>query len=127
MTTPAGQAKAQALNAKLEGAAHVALDEIDRVYVRKGAREFHACAIRCYDGPHGKTGTPDALQNCVSICELPHRQASALVQQVRFISFCVLLSLSVVSSTLRSFCYCVYCCVRSAPDCSLVFCDDFLI
>jgi hypothetical protein len=38
MATPAGQAKAQALNAKLEGEARVAIDELERKYMRTQAK-----------------------------------------------------------------------------------------
>lgn len=82
MATPAGQAKANALNSKLEGEARITIDDIEKNYLRNGAREFHQCSIKCYDKA-GKTGPSDALESCVRNCELPHRQANAMVQQVR--------------------------------------------
>ena len=81
MATPAGQARAQALNAKLEGEARVVIDEIDKIYMRKAARESLVCSIKCYDKA-GKTGSSEALEMCASNCQLPHRQANAMVQQV---------------------------------------------
>lgn len=43
MASPAAQAKAQALNAKLEGEARVAIDDIDKRYMRKIAKKSHVC------------------------------------------------------------------------------------
>lgn len=81
MATPAAQAKAQALNSKLEGEARIAIDDIDKRYIRKVARETHACSLKCYDKA-GATGSSESLEMCVNNCELPHRQAGAMVQQV---------------------------------------------
>lgn len=79
MATPAGQAKAQALNTKLEGEARIAIDAIDRQFLRKEGRRFHSCAVKCYDT---RGTTSEALEACVQNCELPHRKANAIVQQV---------------------------------------------
>jgi len=49
MATPAGQAKAQQLNAKMESQARIVLDEIDKQYMRKMSRQSHVCALKCYD------------------------------------------------------------------------------
>jgi hypothetical protein len=83
MATPEAQAKAQALNAKLEGEARIVIDQIDKEFVRKKAREAHACALSCYDKA-GKTGSSDALEACVRNCQVPHQQATNYVQQVGF-------------------------------------------
>jgi Eukaryotic protein of unknown function (DUF842) len=77
MATPAGQAKAQALNSKLEGEARVAIDELERKYMRTQAKSYHTCAAKCYDDR-----SAEALEMCVSNCEMPHRKASAILQQV---------------------------------------------
>jgi Eukaryotic protein of unknown function (DUF842) len=82
MATPAGQAKAQALNSKLENEARAVIDDLDRSHMRKVARESLACSMKCYDKA-GKTGTSQALEMCVNKCQVPHRQADAMVQQVR--------------------------------------------
>jgi hypothetical protein len=84
MASPAAQAKAQALNAKLEGEARIAIDEIDKTHIRRLAREAHACAVQCYDKA-GTSGSSDALEACAANCQLKHRQASAMVQQVRIV------------------------------------------
>lgn len=81
MASPAAQAKAQALNAKLEGEARVAIDEIDKLHMRKVARSSHACALGCYDKA-STTGPSDVLESCVLKCQAPHQQANAYVQNV---------------------------------------------
>jgi Eukaryotic protein of unknown function (DUF842) len=82
MSSSAAQAKAQALNAKLEAEARVTLDEIDQKHARKLARQSHVCAVACYDKA-GSTGLGDALEHCVNQCQMPYRQGNAMVQQVR--------------------------------------------
>jgi hypothetical protein len=81
MATPAAQAKAQALNAKLETEAKIMLDELDKKNLRKVARESHVCALKCYDKA-GSTGSPEALEQCVRTCQTLHQQANAYVQNV---------------------------------------------
>jgi hypothetical protein len=81
MATPAAQAKAQALNAKLETEAKIMLDELDKNNLRKVARESHVCALKCYDKA-GSTGSPEALEQCVRTCQTNHQQANAYVQNV---------------------------------------------
>lgn len=81
MASPAAQAKAQALNAKLEGEARDAIDEIDKEFMRKIARQSHVCATRCYD-KSGKSGASDELEMCVRNCQAPHQHANTLVQNV---------------------------------------------
>jgi hypothetical protein len=52
MATPAGKAKAQALNAKLEGEARVAIDELERKFMRTQAKAYHTCAGNIVYGRH---------------------------------------------------------------------------
>eukprot|EP00525_Craspedostauros_australis_P011601 CAMPEP_0198114870 /NCGR_PEP_ID=MMETSP1442-20131203/6118_1 /TAXON_ID= /ORGANISM="Craspedostauros australis, Strain CCMP3328" /LENGTH=358 /DNA_ID=CAMNT_0043772269 /DNA_START=74 /DNA_END=1153 /DNA_ORIENTATION=+ len=80
MSSPALQAKANGLNAKMEGAAGEVLDEIDRHHIRKLARASFVCATKCYDKA-GTKGPADVLQNCVQQCQLPFQRGNALVQQ----------------------------------------------
>jgi len=82
MASPAAQAKAQALNARLEAEARVAVDDVDKKYMRKIARKSHACAVKCYDDA-GSSGSSDALEACVRKCQAEHQQANSYVQQVR--------------------------------------------
>ena len=82
MASPAVQAKANALNAKMEGAAAGILDEIDKYYVRKVARSSFACAVQCYDKA-GTTGSAETLEACARNCQVPYQQAGAIVQNVR--------------------------------------------
>jgi hypothetical protein len=91
MASPAAQAKANALNAKIEVAAGQVLDDIERNYIRKVARESFSCALKCYDKA-GKSGKADALQACAQNCQIPYQQTNNMVQQVRFdyIYFCPL-------------------------------------
>jgi hypothetical protein len=83
MASPAAQAKAQALNAKLEAEARIALDELDKKHLRGVARESHVCALKCYDKA-GSTGAPEALEQCVRTCQIPHQQGNAYVQNVSY-------------------------------------------
>ena len=82
MLSPAAQARAQALNAKLEGEARAAVDTVERHILRKIARESHACALKCYDKA-GTGGPGEALEACVHQCQAPHQQSNAYVQSVR--------------------------------------------
>lgn len=70
------------MNAKMETEASNALDDIERNWMRKVARESFACAVKCYDKA-GKAGPAEALEHCARNCQAPYQQASALVQQVR--------------------------------------------
>lgn len=79
MVTPAGQAKAQALNAKLEGDARMAIDDIEKQFLRKEARKAYACSVTCYDKA-GTTGPVDSLEACVRQCQIPYQQANQVVQ-----------------------------------------------
>jgi hypothetical protein len=82
MSNPQIQAQANALNAKMEGEATKVIDDIERNWMRKVARESFACAVKCYDKA-GSSGPPDVLEQCARNCQMPYQQASALVQQVR--------------------------------------------
>ena len=82
MATPAGQAKAQELNNKIQIEASGMIDEIEREYLRKYAREAYMCSVKCYDTA-GSTGSSDTLENCTRKCQIPHQQAGNIVQQVR--------------------------------------------
>lgn len=82
MSSAAMQARATALNAKMEGEAAAMLETIERSQLRKIARESFACAVRCYDKA-GTSGPSDVLENCARNCQVPYQQATALVQNVR--------------------------------------------
>ena len=75
------QARANALNAKLEGEASKAIDDLERNLLRKVARESFSCAVKCYDKA-GSTGPSDALEACARNCQAPYQQSSVLVQNV---------------------------------------------
>jgi hypothetical protein len=79
MSNPQIQAQANALNAKMEGEATKVLDDIERNWMRKVARESFSCATKCYDKA-GKSGPADALEQCARNCQIPYQQSSALVQ-----------------------------------------------
>jgi hypothetical protein len=81
MATPAAQAKAQALNAKLEAEARMMLDGLEKETLRKIARESHACALKCYDKA-GASGSPEPLEQCVRDCQVPYQQSNSYVQNV---------------------------------------------
>jgi len=73
------QARANALNAKMEGEAAKVMDDIERNMLRKVARESFACAVKCYDKA-GTSGSSEALDSCARNCQVPYQQASSLVQ-----------------------------------------------
>jgi hypothetical protein len=81
MSSAQAQARANALNARLEGEAQTVIDEIERKYVRPVARKAHACALKCYDSA-GSSGSADALDACVRQCQGGHQQANNYVQSV---------------------------------------------
>ena len=82
MATAAVQAQANALNAKMEGEASKMLDEVERNWMRRVARQSFACAVKCYDRA-GTTGPAESLESCTRNCQAPYQQSSNLVQQVR--------------------------------------------
>lgn len=81
MASASVQAQANALNAKMEREASVMLDDIERNYMRKVARNSFACGVQCYDKV-GKNGSAEALESCTRNCQAPYQQSSNLVQQV---------------------------------------------
>lgn len=74
------QAKAQALNSKMEAEARGVLDEIEKTEIRKVAKKGVQCVLKCYDTA-GTTGAGDVLENCVQNCQAPSKQANQLVQR----------------------------------------------
>jgi len=74
------QAKANALNAKMEGEASKILDQVERYWMRKVARQSFQCALECYDTA-GDTGPSESLESCTRKCQAPYQQSSNLVQQ----------------------------------------------
>ena len=81
MASPASQAKANALNAKLEGQARMTIDDMEKNLLRKVARKAYVCCTGCYDKA-GTTGPTDVLEQCVRQCQIPHQQANQLIQGV---------------------------------------------
>ena len=81
MSNPAMQAKAQALNAKMEGEARVVLDEIERTVLRQKAKESYQCVVKCFDKA-GTTGPSEVLEQCARNCQIPYQRANAFVQEV---------------------------------------------
>ena len=82
MASAATQAQANALNAKIEGEASKMLDEVERHWMRKVARQSFACALKCYDKA-GTSGPAESLESCTRNCQAPYQQSSNLIQQVR--------------------------------------------
>jgi hypothetical protein len=82
MASPAVQAKANALNAKMEAEAGSVLDSIERTMIRKVARHSFKCAVDCYDKA-GETGAAESLDGCARNCQAPYQQTQQLVQNVR--------------------------------------------
>jgi hypothetical protein len=81
MASAGAQARANALNARLENEAQTAIEEIERLHLRPVARKSHVCAVKCYDNA-GSSGTMDALEMCVRKCQANHQQANQFVQNV---------------------------------------------
>mmetsp|Transcript_36786 Transcript_36786/g.51982 ORF Transcript_36786/g.51982 Transcript_36786/m.51982 type:complete len:88 (-) Transcript_36786:390-653(-) len=81
MSNPALQARAQELNAKMEGEARIVLDEIERTLLRKVARGSYACVVECFDKA-GTTGPSEVLDHCSRNCQAKYQQANAIVQDV---------------------------------------------
>jgi Eukaryotic protein of unknown function (DUF842) len=82
MSNPAIQAQANALNAKMEGEASKMIDDLERNWMRKVARESFSCAVKCYDKA-GTRGPAEALEQCSRNCQVPYQQSNQLVQNVR--------------------------------------------
>jgi hypothetical protein len=84
------QARANALNARMEAEASKVLDDLERNLLRKVARASFSCAVKCYDTA-GATGTSDVLEACTRNCQVPYQQSSVLVQNVSLTSVIVFL------------------------------------
>ena len=82
MASASAQSRANALNQKIESAAGVMLEDLERNWLRKVARESFACAVKCYDKA-GSSGPQEALEQCARNCQIPYQQSTALVQNVR--------------------------------------------
>eukprot|EP00586_Coscinodiscus_wailesii_P018455 CAMPEP_0172497740 /NCGR_PEP_ID=MMETSP1066-20121228/104420_1 /TAXON_ID=671091 /ORGANISM="Coscinodiscus wailesii, Strain CCMP2513" /LENGTH=147 /DNA_ID=CAMNT_0013270679 /DNA_START=121 /DNA_END=561 /DNA_ORIENTATION=- len=80
MASPALEAQAKALNARMEGKAKEQIDEIDRTLLRPIARNSYACVLKCYDKV-GTTGPTEQLQHCSQECQAPYQQYQVVVQQ----------------------------------------------
>mmetsp|Transcript_19674 Transcript_19674/g.24815 ORF Transcript_19674/g.24815 Transcript_19674/m.24815 type:complete len:154 (+) Transcript_19674:58-519(+) len=80
MASPDLQAKANTLNAKLEGEARIVIDDIERNLLRPVARNAYACVVKCYDSA-GKNGSAETLDNCSRQCQNPYQMANNVVQQ----------------------------------------------
>jgi len=82
MASPDLQAKANALNARMEGEAKIAIDEVERTLLRTIARQSYVCVVNCYDKA-GKSGPSEQLERCSRECQTPNQMAHNTVQQVR--------------------------------------------
>uniref|UniRef100_A0A7S2RM31 Protein FAM136A n=1 Tax=Eucampia antarctica TaxID=49252 RepID=A0A7S2RM31_9STRA len=80
MASPGLQAKAQELNVRIEGAAKIAIDEIERTHMRPLARRSYQCAVDCYDKA-GTKGSSDQLEHCTRQCQGPYQQGNAHFQE----------------------------------------------
>eukprot|EP00536_Pseudo-nitzschia_multiseries_P013851 jgi/Psemu1/245687/estExt_Genewise1.C_6240002 len=80
MASAAIQARANALNARMEGEASTMLDTIERQWMRKVARQSFACAVGCYDKA-GTSGPAESLESCTRNCQAPYQHSSNLIQQ----------------------------------------------
>ena len=81
MASPDLQAKADALSSKIEGEAKLAVDDIERSYLRKIARKSFACVVQCYDDA-GTNGSANEIDNCSRSCQQPYQISHNVVQQV---------------------------------------------
>ena len=72
------QAKAQALNAKMEAEAHQVINDVEMNTIRGIARKGIECTLKCFDKA-GTTGPSDILQHCADQCQFPHQQAGQLM------------------------------------------------
>lgn len=74
------QAKANQLNARMEGEAKIALDEIERTLLRPIARDSYACVLKCYDDA-GQKGSSAQIDQCSRNCQGPYQASNNMVQQ----------------------------------------------
>jgi hypothetical protein len=82
MASQSAQNRANALNAKIESQAGLVLDDLEKNWLRKVARESFACAVKCYDKA-GSSGPQGVLEQCARTCQIPYQQSTNLVQNVR--------------------------------------------
>lgn len=80
MASPDLQAKANALNARMEGQAKITIDEVERTLLRTIARDSYACVVKCYDKA-GSKGPSEHLEHCSRECQAPNQMAHNTVQQ----------------------------------------------
>ena len=80
MASPDLQAKANALNAKLEGEAKVAIDSIQKNSLRPIARDSYACVTSCYDKADKNTREED-IEICSRKCQIRYQTAAQILQQ----------------------------------------------
>mmetsp|Transcript_12609 Transcript_12609/g.14800 ORF Transcript_12609/g.14800 Transcript_12609/m.14800 type:complete len:154 (+) Transcript_12609:94-555(+) len=80
MASPDLQAKANALNARMEGQAKIAIDEVERTLLRTIARDSYTCVVSCYDKA-GTKGPSEQLEHCSRECQAPNQMAHNTVQQ----------------------------------------------
>lgn len=80
MASPDLQAKANQLNARMEGEAKVALDEIEKTLLRPIARNSYACVLQCYDDA-GQNGSSAQIDQCSRQCQVPYQASNQIVQQ----------------------------------------------
>ena len=103
MASQSAQNRANALNQKIESQAGTVLEDIERNWLRKVARESFACAVKCYDKA-GSTGPQNALEQCARSCQIPYQQSTQMVQNVRtFLDRCNFIRLLVVSILKKPF------------------------
>jgi hypothetical protein len=91
------QARAQALNAKMEGEARVVLDEIERTLLRTKAKESYKCVVTCFEKA-GSTGPSEVLDQCSRNCQVPYQRANAFVQEVSRHKMCLFFFFGVCES-----------------------------
>ncbi len=74
------QARANELNARMEGEAKLAIEDIDKNLVRSIARNSYACVVKCYDDA-GKAGSSEQIEQCSRKCQAPYQMSHNIVQQ----------------------------------------------
>ena len=82
MSSPGLQARAQELNARMEGSAKIAIDEIERTLMRPIAKSSYQCVLNCYDKA-GSKGASEQLEHCARQCQVPYQRANGILQEVR--------------------------------------------
>mmetsp|Transcript_9648 Transcript_9648/g.13659 ORF Transcript_9648/g.13659 Transcript_9648/m.13659 type:complete len:142 (-) Transcript_9648:514-939(-) len=80
MASPDLQARAQALNSKMEGAAKLAIDEIEKTLIRPLAKLSYKCVVECYEKA-GSTQPSEQLDHCAKQCQAPYQLSHNIIQQ----------------------------------------------